>query len=250
MKAGGRTLSGSQQIQAPPCRTDDSGASLALMGESLLADPSGALLWPERGLLAVADLHLEKGSAFAARGRMLPPYDTRATLDRLAALLDRHRPRTVLCLGDSFHDRRAADRMAPSDVERLRGLTGRADWQWIIGNHDPEPPAGFGGSIVAEVRLGPLTFRHEAVPGATGELSGHLHPAAAVLLPGRRVRDRCFVTDGAKLILPAFGAFAGGLNVLNPAISGLLARRFEVHLATRGRLYRFPKERLSPDPGG
>ncbi|AWK86737.1 ligase-associated DNA damage response endonuclease PdeM [Azospirillum thermophilum] len=223
---------------------------LPLAGVTLAADPSGAVHWPDQGLIAVADLHLEKGSAFAARGRMLPPYDTRATLDRLAALIDRLRPARVLCLGDSFHDRRAAERMAPADVERLRALTARADWLWITGNHDPEPPAGFGGRIEAEVAIGPLTFRHEAVPGAVGELSGHLHPAAAVSLPpGRRVRDRCFATDGAKLILPAFGSYAGGLNVLDPAVSGLLKRRFEVLLAARGKLYRFPRERLSPDAG-
>ena len=223
-------------------------ANLTLCGAELLADPSGALLWPAESILAVADLHLEKGSAFAARGRMLPPYDTQATLDRLAELITRVRPARVLCLGDSFHDRRAAERMAPADVDRLRALTARADWLWITGNHDPEPPAGFGGRIEAEAVIGPLTFRHEAVPGAVGELSGHLHPAAAVSLPpGRRVRERCFATDGAKLILPAFGSFTGGLNVLDAAFDGLLARQFEVLMTVRGRVYRFPCARLSPD---
>ncbi|MGF7177026.1 ligase-associated DNA damage response endonuclease PdeM [Azospirillum doebereinerae] len=244
-------MSGFPQTGAPACRTDDSRAALTLCGAALVADASGALLWPAEGVLAVADLHLEKGSAFAARGRMLPPYDTRATLDRLAALIERETPARVLCLGDSFHDRRAAERMAPGDVERLRGLTAAvAEWVWITGNHDPEPPQGLGGRAVAECRLGPLVFRHEAQPGAVGELSGHLHPAAALVLAGRqRVRDRCFATDGAKLILPAFGSFTGGLNVLNPAISGLLAPRFEALLTTRGRIHRFPCERLSPDAG-
>ena len=221
---------------------------LTLAGARLIADPSGALLWPERKLLAVADLHLEKGSAFAARGRMLPPYDTRMTLDRVAAVLERVRPAHVLCLGDSVHDRHAASRMEAGDVARLRALTGAAAWVWITGNHDPEPPEGFGGRIAAEVTLDALTFRHEAVPGATGELSGHLHPVAALRLPGRhRVRERCFVLDGAKLILPAFGSYAGGLNVLNPAIAGLLCPRFEVHLLVRGRVHRFPRETLCAD---
>ncbi|CAO3420172.1 ligase-associated DNA damage response endonuclease PdeM [Azospirillum doebereinerae] len=244
-------MSGFAQTDAPPCRTDDSRAALTLSGAALTADASGALLWPAEGLLAVADLHLEKGSAFAARGRMLPPYDTRATLDRLAALIERERPARVLCLGDSFHDRRAAERMDRGDMERLRALTASvAEWVWITGNHDPEPPQGLGGRVAAECRLGPLVFRHEAQPGAVGELSGHLHPAAALALAGRqRVRDRCFATDGAKLILPAFGSFTGGLNVLNPAISGLLTPRFDVLLTTRGRIHRFPCERLSPDAG-
>lgn len=223
-------------------------AALTLCGADLLADPSCALLWPAESVLAVADLHLEKGSAFAARGRMLPPYDTRATLDRLAELIARERPARVLCLGDSFHDRRAAERMDPADVQRLRSLTASVvDWVWITGNHDPEPPQGLGGRTVAELSVGPLTFRHEAQPGAVGELSGHLHPAAAVALAGRRVRERCFAHDGAKLILPAFGSFTGGLNVLDAAFDGLLTPGFEVLMTARGRVYRFPCARLSPD---
>ncbi len=228
----------------------DHGAAvpIALCGATLAADPSGALLWPAERALVVADLHLEKGSAFAARGRLLPPYDTRATLERLAALVERLRPERVLCLGDSFHDRDAAERMEAGDVARLHALTGRADWLWITGNHDPDLPAGLGGRVAAELTLGPLTFRHEAVPGAVGELSGHLHPVAALRLPGRRVRERCFAGDGTRLILPAFGAFAGGLNVLDPAVSGLLGPRFEVHLLARDRVHRFPCARLCPDP--
>ncbi|WP_372398569.1 ligase-associated DNA damage response endonuclease PdeM [Azospirillum sp. HJ39] len=241
-------MSASSQPGLPACRGDDSRSALALHGAALLADASGALLWPANGVLAVADLHLEKGSAFAARGRMLPPYDTRATLERLAALIARERPARVLCLGDSFHDRRAAERMDPADVERLRGLTAAvADWVWISGNHDPEPPQGLGGRAAAELSIGPLTFRHEAKPGAVGELSGHLHPAAALALGGRRVRDRCFVHDGSRLILPAFGSFTGGLNVLDRAFDGLLAPGFEVLMTVRSRVYRFPCARLSPD---
>ncbi|HEY0833698.1 MAG TPA: ligase-associated DNA damage response endonuclease PdeM [Azospirillum sp.] len=221
---------------------------IRLAGADLLPDPSGALFWPAEGVLAVADLHLEKGSGFAARGLLLPPYDTRATLDRLAEAIARTRPRTVLALGDSFHDRRAADRMGADDRARLRTLTAATAWVWITGNHDPEPPEGLGGRVAAEVRLGPLVFRHAAVPGDAGEVSGHLHPAAAVMVPGRRVRERCFADDGAKLILPAFGAFAGGLNVLDPAISGLLRGDFQVHLLRGGKLLPFPRRRLSPDP--
>lgn len=248
MIAGKRMLSASSQANGSACQGDDSSAALTFRGTDLLADPSGALLWPAESILAVADLHLEKGSAFAARGRMLPPYDTRATLDRLAEIIATARPMRVLCLGDSFHDRRAAERMDPADVERLRGLTASvADWVWITGNHDPEPPQGLGGRAVAELSVGPLTFRHEAQPGAVGELSGHLHPAAAVAMAGRRVRERCFAHDGAKLILPAFGSFTGGLNVLDTAFDGLLAPGFEVLMTVRGRVYRFPCARLSPD---
>ncbi|WP_448189733.1 ligase-associated DNA damage response endonuclease PdeM [Azospirillum sp. sgz301742] len=221
---------------------------MRLSGIPLTPDPSGALWWPDEGVLAVADLHLEKGSSLAARGRMLPPYDTRATLDRLAESITRLKPQTILCLGDSFHDRRAAERMHDTDRARLTALVDATDWVWIAGNHDPHAPSGLGGRVAEEIRLGALTFRHEAEPGATGEVSGHLHPAATVLLPGRRVRERCFVTDGVKLILPAFGAYAGGLNVLDPAVRRLLRTPFQIHLIRNGKVHAFPHNRLSPDP--
>lgn len=220
---------------------------MRLMTATLTLDPTGALWWSDEGLLAVADLHLEKGSGFAARGRMLPPYDTRATLDRLAEAMARLAPRTVLCLGDSVHDLGAAERMHASDRERLAALVASVDWVWIAGNHDPQPPAGLGGRVAEEVRQASLVFRHAAEPGAVGEVSGHLHPAAAVLLPGRRVRERCFVTDGAKLILPAFGSYAGGLNVLDPAVRRLLRTPFNAHLIRGGKVHAFPHSRLSPD---
>ncbi|MGQ9371836.1 ligase-associated DNA damage response endonuclease PdeM [Azospirillum sp. A39] len=221
--------------------------AIELMGAHLVPDPSGALHWPAEETLAVADLHLEKGSHFARHGRLLPPYDTRATLDRLEEAVARLRPRRVLCLGDSFHDRGAAERLDAAERARLRRLTAATDWVWIAGNHDPQPPGDLGGRAAAEVRAGTLTFRHAAAPGAAGEVSGHLHPVAAVHLPGRRVRERCFVSDGQRLILPAFGAYAGGLNVLSPALGGLLARPFEVHLLARGRVHRLPHGRLAPD---
>lgn len=217
---------------------------LRLNGADLLADGSGALLWSERRVMVVADLHLEKGSGFAARGRMLPPYDTRATLERLADAMARLKPATLLCLGDSFHDRRAEARMAPADADALRALTASVDWVWITGNHDPEPPRGLGGRAAAEVALGPLVFRHEAVPGAAGELSGHLHPVATVRVTSGRVRARCFAEDGNRLVMPAFGAYAGGLNVMDPAVRGLFPGGFTVHMIVRDRVHRFPAGRL------
>lgn len=213
-------------------------------GTELLPDPSGALFWPSAGLLAVADLHLEKGSAAAERGRLLPPYDTRVTLDTLEEAISRLKPARVVCLGDSFHDGGAGDRMSEEDAARVRALTGRCEWLWIAGNHDPAPPDGLGGRIAADLFEGPLCFRHEAEPGVFGEISGHLHPVASVAAGVRRVRGRCFVHDGAKLILPAFGAYTGGLDVRDRAIRRLLGPRFEVHLLARGRVHRFPGERV------
>lgn len=222
-------------------------ANLSVNGTSLCADASGALWWPERRTLVVADLHLEKGSAFAANGQLLPPYDTKATLSALAEVISRYDPSHVICLGDSFHDTEAGSRFAASDTQMVKDLTGVRRWTWIIGNHDPSPPRDWGGEIAEAITLGALTFRHEAEPGSkAGEISGHYHPKAMVRLRVKRVSGRCFVTDGRRLILPAFGAYAGGLDVLDPAIAQHFAKEFVVQLLARDRVWPFPRTALLP----
>jgi DNA ligase-associated metallophosphoesterase len=189
-----------------------------LNGAPVVADPSGVLWWPDKRMLIVADLHLEKASAFAAGGILLPPYDSQATLERLADAVRRLRPSHVLALGDSFHDAQAADRLDPNVAEGLRNLISRPDrWTWICGNHDPTPPAQFGGAIAHELVVGPLLFRHEPVGTRVGEVAGHLHPKIRIPTRGRQVGARCFVTDGRRIVLPAFGALTGGLDVNAPA---------------------------------
>lgn len=188
-------------------------------GARLLADISGAAFEPDTATLLVADLHLEKGSAFAVRGQLLPPYDTRETLRRLADAMARLNARRVAALGDSFHDLGADGRIHDSDADTLADLVASVeDWLWIEGNHDPEPPERFGGRTAPEARLGSLILRHEPGEGpAPGEVAGHLHPCARVSVRGRGLRRRCFAGDGSRLVLPAFGAYAGGLNVCDPA---------------------------------
>ncbi|MGK2740796.1 ligase-associated DNA damage response endonuclease PdeM [Tepidicaulis sp. LMO-SS28] len=200
----------------------DDAALVRVNGARLYALRAGALYWPEEETLIVADLHFEKGSSFAVKGVMLPPYDTGATLTRLEALCRAVKPRRVIALGDSFHDGRAEVRFADEDAARLKALTGAHDWLWIAGNHDPAPPPSFGGCVAETWERGGLLLRHEpeAAP-QPGEIAGHLHPCAAVRVRGRRLRHRCFVSDGSRLILPAFGAYTGGLNVLDEAFHTL-----------------------------
>jgi DNA ligase-associated metallophosphoesterase len=224
--------------------------ALPLAGAVLRADLAGALFWPEEATMIVADLHLEKGSSFARRGipQFVPPYDTRATIDRLEAMLRQHRPRRVICLGDSVHDGGAAERMDGEDARRIGAMTASCDWIWIAGNHDPAPPAGWGGDVLREVAIGDVILRHQALAGAsdTGayEISGHFHPTAAVATRAARVSGRCFASDGRRLLLPAFGAYAGGLNVLDPAIAGLFDPAFTVILLGKRRMFAFPNARL------
>ncbi len=213
---------------------------LQVNGVRLLADAGGALWWPERRLLAVADLHLEKASALARRGHLLPPYDTRATLARLLRLVVHYQPETLLCLGDSFHDVEGPERLDATDRESLQQLAAMTQLLWVEGNHDPGLlPEGLG-RLVEEIVLGPLLFRHEAVANfAGGEVSGHYHPKASVRA-AVRVTGRCFLTDGRRLILPAFGQLTGGLDVRDPAVAPLFPGEFEVVLLGQRRAVRFP----------
>jgi DNA ligase-associated metallophosphoesterase len=215
-------------------------APFHLAGERLMLDPDGAVAWPAQKLLAVADLHLEKGSAAAARGQLLPPWDTRATLDRLAALLRRWRPETVVALGDSFHDTGGSLRLGPHDRARLAAMTAAHRFVWVLGNHDPAPPDRLEGETVADYRRGPLRFVHQAVRGAArGELCGHHHPKAQVRTRAALVSRPCFVADANRLMLPALGAYTGGLDVGDPAIAALFPRGGRVFLLGQDRLFSF-----------
>ena len=219
-------------------------------GERLLALPAGALYWPDRRLLAVADLHLEKGSSYAINARkLLPRHDTRQTLAGLSALVEALCPRTVVCLGDSFHDRRASERLPEPERMTLDRLTAQVAFVWIAGNHDPAPPPAEWGEVAEEMTEGPLVFRHEARFGpAMGEVSGHFHPVAALTVQGRGFRRRCFLTDGERLILPAFGAYAGGLNALDPAIAQLFPQDYDALVVGRDAVRRLSWRQLRPDP--
>ena len=218
-------------------------------GETLQALPAGALFWPARRLLAVADLHLEKGSSYAVNARkLLPRHDTRQTLAMLTALIDVLEPATVVCLGNSFHDRSAVSRLPEVERRMIDGLTGRARFVWIAGNHDPAPPPAGWGEVAEEVADLPLVFRHEARFGpADGEVSGHFHPVAALTVRGRGLRRRCFLTDGRRLILPAFGAYAGGLNALDPAIAQLFPDDYDALVVGRDAVRRLSWRQLRPD---
>lgn len=224
-------------------------AGLTVNGARLALDLSGAAYCVETGTLLVADLHLEKGSALAMKGVFLPPYDTRATLKRLEQAIARFAPERVVALGDSFHDGLAQFRIHGEDADRLDALVARvADWVWIEGNHDPMPPPRFGGRVTGEMALGPLTLRHEPRAGAQpGEVAGHLHPCAKVTGRGGRVRARCFLSDGTRLILPAFGAFTGGLNLRDPAYADCFAALPDAYVIGRAKVYRVPGRRCLPD---
>lgn len=215
-------------------------APFHLLDHMFQLDPAGALHWPGRHTLIVADLHLEKGSAAARQGQLVPPWDSRVTLDRLAGLIRRYAPRTVIALGDSFHDGQGAARMAPPDAARLHALTAQADFIWICGNHDPQAAPGIGGRSAPDYALGGITFRHQASAGASGEISGHFHPKARVPTRAGEVVRPCFVADARKIMLPAFGAYTGGLNVRAPAIAAHFPRGGRVFLLGAQRLFSFP----------
>lgn len=215
------------------------------MMPAMQAHPAGALWWPEEGTLALADLHLEKGSSRAARGVWLPPYDTLETLARLEAVVEELRPRRVLCLGDAFEDRGAWRRMETGARERLAALAGRAEWTWIAGNHDPGPVEGLPGRFAGQVEVGGVAFCHQ--PGAEAGVEvgvglgrrvfGHYHPKATVVVRGRRITGRCFLATDQEVVLPAFGKFTGGLDREDPALRAVLRGPARTWLLHRGRVH-------------
>ena len=225
-------------------------APLHFAGERLMLDPSGALWWPSRRVLVVSDLHFEKGTAFAETGSLLPPFDTRDTLALLTSFLRRYRPESVILLGDSFHDTRGAQRLSESDRARLLQLAGSTHFVWILGNHDATAPDGLPGESHAELKIGNLSFRHQAKPGkVVGEISGHFHPKARVAVRGTAISRPCFVIDGYRLMLPALGAYTGGLDVSDAAIALLYPRGGRVCLLGKERLHSFPFAASRPRPG-
>lgn len=229
-----------RQMLAQPSLSALPQSDFAFAGQSWTALPQGALYWRERAALIVADLHFEKASAYAARGQMLPPYDSRATLDVLEALVDRMAPREIWCLGDSFHDTAAAARLSDEDRARIACLTARSRWVWITGNHDPLPSRDLGGETLHEALIDDVNFRHEARPGEAGwEISGHFHPKWRLSLRGRSVSRRCFVLGARKLIMPAFGSLTGGLDAAAPAIRGLIGDGAQALVPLSDRLLRF-----------
>ncbi len=213
-------------------------------GTALAALTPGALWWPARRALVVADLHLEKASFFARFGQMLPPYDSTATLADLTALMTATATREVWCLGDSFHDAQGCERLPAADRAALRALTGATAWTWITGNHDAGGALAdhCGGGVVDEIEVDGLLLRHEASRHeARPELSGHFHPKLRLTLRGRRIARRCFVASATKLILPAFGALTGGLDAGHPEIRRAIGHRpADALVPLADRLLRFP----------
>jgi DNA ligase-associated metallophosphoesterase len=231
-----------------PAQTSTQNQAIMIAGERVVCDPRGVLYMPDMDLLVVSDLHLEKGSSLARRGSLLPPYDTAATLQRLQAVIADYAPKRVVSLGDSFHDGEGAARLPEIFRQRLEMLMEGRDWYWVAGNHDPKPPDGVSGRTVQEIAMGGLTFRHEpsALP-IEGEIAGHLHPCARIVQRGRSVRRRCFASDGSRVVMPAFGAYTGSLNVLDRAYHGLFYwADFRAYMLGSSRVFAIAGSLLRP----
>jgi DNA ligase-associated metallophosphoesterase len=232
----------------PPIAITGATVEAKLGGVTVTALPEGALWVAEAKALIVSDLHLEKGSSYAVRGQMLPPYDTHAVLMRLTDLMLRLSPEIIVSLGDSFHDGAGIARMDPRDRELLSILMSRCDWVWVEGNHDGRAPETLGGVVRDVLHLGPLVLRHKpTLDAAPGEIAGHLHPCAKVAGRGTAVRRRCFALGEDRLVMPAFGAFTGGLNVCDDAFAPIFPGGATALVLGRDRVLPAPAQRLLPD---
>lgn len=231
----------------PMRRSSCGGCRLEVNGATVVARASGALWIEAERTLAAGDLHFEKGSAYGARGQLLPPYDTVATLERLEAEVAALSPERIVLMGDTFHDRWAEDRLTAEVIGRLKTLGEGRTVIWLAGNHDPEPPRGLPGEVAEDLSILDLLLTHEPHAGpAPGEVAGHLHPVATVTGYGARVRRRCFLTDGRRMILPAFGAYAGGLNVTDRAFAGLFEAPPTALILGGERIHAVAWEKLAP----
>jgi DNA ligase-associated metallophosphoesterase len=232
----------------PPLAIVDNNVEAKLGGVLVTALPEGALWVANAKTLIVSDLHLEKGSSYALRGQMLPPYDTHAALMKLTDLMLRLQPDIVVSLGDSFHDGGGPARMDARDRDLLKLLMSRCDWIWVEGNHDGRAPETLGGAVRDVLHIEALVLRHEPTAGAApGEIAGHLHPCAKVTGRGRSVRRRCFAFDGDRLVMPAFGAFTGGLNLRDEAFAPLFPEGAIALVLGKDRVLPAPQERLLAD---
>lgn len=220
---------------------------IELAGQLALLDLSGGMYLPAHDALLVADLHFEKGSSFARRGMMLPPYDTRETLSALSDVVARFNPRTVIALGDSFHDIGGPDRLGDEERSTLSDVQAGREWIWVTGNHDRILPESIGGQVIEEMTLGSLVLRHEPAAGEQAEIAGHLHPVGKVVMRGRATRRRCFLSDGHRCVMPALGAYAGGLNACDAAFKPLFPNGFTAHLIGTERIFTIAKSMLCRD---
>lgn len=220
---------------------------IELQGQLALLDLTGAMYLPEHDALLVADLHFEKGSSFARRGMMLPPYDTRETLLALTDAVFRFNPKTVIALGDSFHDIGGPDRLGDEERTTLTDVQQGREWIWVTGNHDRILPESIGGQVLEDMVLGSLTLRHEPMAGEQAEIAGHLHPVGKVVMRGRSTRRRCFLNDGSRCVMPALGAYAGGLNACDAAFKPLFPAGFTAHLIGTERIFAIAKSMLCRD---
>ena len=237
-------------VERPPggpafSRAECGGLKTRLNGTRAILRPSGALWLPSSQTLCAADLHFEKGSSYARRGQMLPPYDTHETLSRLEAEAEALDPRSIVLLGDSFHDGGGEARMDPDAAARIARLAAGRTFIWIVGNHDEDGPRALPGEVVDNIAVETLRLTHEPLPGRRpGDVAGHLHPCARVSAFGRAVRARCFATDGERMVLPAFGAFTGGLSLRDRAFAGLFTRPPTAGVIGRNRVHAVGWEQL------
>jgi uncharacterized protein len=222
-----------------------SAVRLTLGGLDFIPDLSGALFCPDFKALLVADLHLEKASSLARRGVHLPPYDTRATIEQLKAAIAGAKPDRLICLGDSFHDCGALERIAPEDAAALKSISTEIETLWISGNHD----AGIRdlpGAVASRAALGPISLRHIPENLAEGEfeIAGHFHPSAAIVQRGRRLRCKCFAASPSRILMPAFGSFTGGLDVRSAAVADLFPGPHDIFMMGRNAIHRVPSTGL------
>ena len=219
-----------------------SNRTIDFAGRKMILHPSGSIFWPDQATLIVGDLHFEKASWYHSSGQFLPPFDSSETLKKLETVMSEFLPKRLILLGDVFHDNYAWHRMVQTDKERLTKLLKRTETIYVNGNHDPKAtlPSQFSGLIYT---VAGVTFRHVMDANEKGpEISAHFHPVAIVKYRGARIRRACFVCKKNRILLPAFGALTGGLNVNDPALNTFRDIGTQLYLLGNKAIFNIPRE--------
>ena len=227
----------------------DDYTQIKLGTETFLCHCSGIVFHEKTETLIVSDLHLEKGSSYADSGQLLPPYDSLKTLKYLCHMSFILQPKVVVALGDSFHDANGPARLGIEEHQMINQVRVQAEWIWIIGNHDSELPPNWPDHVMQEYYIGNVVLRHEAAELKDGdvEITGHFHPKALAKVRGKNISKRCFAFDSTRMIMPAFGSYTGGLNVLEAPVREVFQERpFNTLMMGSKGLFSYPSQSLVP----
>ena len=203
----------------------------------------GILFWFDKQIAIIADLHLEKGSSFGPSGQFLPPYDSEETLKKIFKTIKNHKIKTIILLGDTFHDKNAFDRMSEKVFILFKSLIEKYKVIFILGNHESKFEIGRI-NFLNEYVIDDIHFIHQALPTSIFQISGHFHPVASVKSSIKKITAKCLLHTNNHIILPSFGQYTGGLNINSPVFKPFVNNDSKIYMLTKKSIYKFTSKEV------